>query len=91
MSGLPREAPCRPYRMENFCPRTTKEMFARIRNMSLSSWPGHTPSYSNLGITVLARILERQIGGNVTFEEWIVENVVKPLNLTDTGFRILEK
>lgn len=91
MSGIQRESPCYPPNKQNYCPYTNKEMFERVNNTTLLLPPNQSPMYSNLGIALLGHILERQLENNQTYEEWIIENVVKPLNMTNTGFDIFNR
>lgn len=92
MSGLPREAPCVPYKKKphmNMCPHSTSKMLERIKNVSLIQPPGKRPSYSNMGIALLGRILERRT--NQTLEEWIEKNILRPLGMENTGFDIMNR
>ena len=89
MSGLPREAPCLNYTMTDFCPISDEEMYRRVRNITLSTHPGHIPAYSNLAFGILGSVLERL--KNTTSSQWIMDNIIKPLNMTETGFDILER
>lgn len=66
-------------------------MFRRINNTVLVLPPDQAPSYSNLGISILGRILEKQLKNNQTYEDWVVQNILKPLNMTNTGFDVLNK
>lgn len=87
MSGLPREAPCF-YTCVN---ATTFNQLAALRNRSLALPPGTMPSYSNLGYALLGRLLSENLLENQTFEEWVIERILKPLNMTDSGFNITQK
>lgn len=89
MSGLPREAPCLNYTLDNFCPVSNEEMFSRVRNFSLRAFPGQVPAYSNLGFGILGSVLEGIV--NTSFTEWTMENIAKPLGLNDSGFDILAR
>lgn len=84
MSGLPREAPC------FFICRndTSEEQLQLLKNRSLILPPGSMPSYSNLGYALLGRLLSENLLQNQTFETWVKENILKPLNMTRTGFEI---
>ena len=84
MSGLPREAPC-----FFFCNVTTEHQLMLLRNRSLVVPPWTVPSYSNLGYALLGRLLPERLL-QTTFERWVEENILKPLNMTETGFRITE-
>jgi len=87
MSGLPREAPCF-YTCVN---ATTSNQLAALRNRSLVLPPGTMPSYSNLGYALLGRLLSENLLENQTFEEWVIERILKPLKMTDSGFNITQK
>ena len=89
MSGLPREAPCLNYTLKNFCPISNEEMYDRVRNISLSAFPGQVPAYSNLGFGILGSVLEGIV--NTTFAEWATKNIVRPLGMNDSGFDILAR
>ncbi|XP_066930218.1 beta-lactamase-like protein 1 isoform X2 [Clytia hemisphaerica] len=89
MSGLPREAPCLNFTITNFCPISDEEMYKRVRNITLSTHPGHIPAYSNLAFGILGSVLERL--KNTTSSQWIMDNIINPLNMTETGFDILER
>ena len=82
MSGLPREAPC----LYN-CSTTSAEQLALLRNRTLVLPPWTMPSYSNLGYALLGRLLTENLL-NQTFEDWTKDNILKPLGMFNTGFKI---
>lgn len=84
MSGLPGEAPCF-YICENV---TSADQLQQLKNRSLVMAPGTMPSYSNLGYALLGRLLTENLLQNQTFESWVLERILKPLNMTNTGFKI---
>ena len=84
MSGLPREAPCF-YICENI---TSADQLQQLKNRSLVMAPGTMPSYSNLGYALLGRLLTENLLRNETYESWVRERILKPLNMTNTGFEI---
>lgn len=86
MSGLPREAPCF-YICENV---TSADQLQQLKNRSLVMPPGTMPSYSNLGYGLLGRLLTENLLRNQTFESWVSERILKPMNMTNTGFEITE-
>ena len=86
MSGLPREAPCF-YICENV---TSADQLEQLKNRSLVMAPRTMPSYSNLGYALLGRLLTENVLQNQTFESWIHERILKPLNMTNTGFEITD-
>jgi len=87
MSGLPREAPCF-YICENV---TSADQLQQLKSRSLVMAPGTMPSYSNLGYALLGRLLTENLLRNQTFESWVREKILKPLNMTKTGFNITEE
>lgn len=54
----------------------------------LSSAPGTEHSYSNLGYSVLAAVVERVSGGS--YEEFLAENLFAPAGMTQTGYVLPE-
>lgn len=83
MSGLPREAPC-IYLCEGT--NSTEQLkLLRNRSLILPSWT--MPSYSNLGYALLGRLLTERLL-NTTFETWIQEEILGPLEMKNTGFQI---
>ena len=87
MSGLPREAPCF-YICENV---TSADQLQQLKNRSLVMAPGTMPSYSNLGYALLGRLLTENLLRNQTFESWVRKRILKPLNMTNTGFQVTEE
>ena len=83
MSGLPREAPC-IYHCEGT--NSTKQLSLLI-NRSLILAPWTMPSYSNLGYALLGRLLTERVL-NTTFERWIQDEILVPLEMNNTGFQI---
>jgi CubicO group peptidase (beta-lactamase class C family) len=92
MSGLPREAPCaEPAAAEeqlNICPVTTEQILLRLRNESLMFPTWTVPSYSNLGFGLLGRCLVEHTFPGMTYEDYVIKNILQPLQLTNTGFTI---
>ena len=83
MSGWPREAPC-IYHCEG---TSSTEQLKLLRNRSLVLPPWKMPSYSNLGYALLGRLLTETVL-NTTFETWIQEEILGPLEMKNTGFEI---
>jgi CubicO group peptidase (beta-lactamase class C family) len=54
----------------------------------LRSAPGTEHSYSNLGYSVLAAVVERVSGGS--YEEFLAENLFAPAGMTQTGYVLPE-
>lgn len=83
MSGLPREAPCVYH-----CTQTNSTVQLKLlRNRYLVIEPWTTPSYSNLGYALLGRLLTENLL-NKTFECWVKEEILDPLEMFSTGFEI---
>lgn len=81
MAGLPREAPC----LILNCTVTTEEMLQRLRTSHLKLPPNITPYYSNLGFSLLGRLIaERVLGGN--FEDLVQQLILDPLQMKNTSF-----
>src|SRR5690554_1207471 len=57
---------------------------SRILSMPLVAKPGEKIAYSNAGYTLLAAIVEKTSGQ--PFQEYIHDNLLTPLNLSNTGF-----
>lgn len=87
MSGLPREAPCF-YVCANV---TSQQVIKQLANRSLVMTPGVMPSYSNLGYSLLGRLLTEKLLKNQTFESWVIGRILRPLNMTNTGFDVTEQ
>lgn len=83
MSGLPREAPC----MYSCKETNSNEQLALLVNRTVVLPPWNTPSYSNLGYALLGRLLTENLL-NQTFESWTIKNIIKPLEMKNTGFEI---
>ena len=45
--------------------------------------------YSNAGYSVLGRTLERV--AKESYDDWVMENIIKPLGMKNTGFDLLGK
>lgn len=81
MAGLPRSSPCNAVN----CTATIAEQLALLRNYTLISPPGTSPSYSNAGFAFLGRFLEPLAGA--TWEEYLSSEVLKPLGMASTSFQ----
>ena len=81
-SGLPREA-AYPYWTGPDFPFPSKEQIDSKLSEQETLYPASTYfQYSNLGLTLLGEIVE-EISG-VPFDDYVHENILKPLGLTDT-------
>ena len=52
----------------------------------LSFQPGAREQYSNTGYALLAAVIEKVTGG--TYDEYVRDNILKPVGITNTGFLI---
>ncbi|EDO31511.1 predicted protein, partial [Nematostella vectensis] len=86
MSGLPREAPC----VYSCSGTNSTEQLKILKRRNLVVKPWTQPSYSNLGYALLGRLLTENLL-NITFEAWVEEEVLKPLGMANTGFKITDK
>lgn len=65
--------------------RTTREQgIAKALASPLLFAPGQRESYSNVGFSLLASIIEKVSGK--TYEEYVAQNIFRPLNMTETGY-----
>lgn len=88
-SGLPREA-AYPYWTGPDFPFPTKEQIDSKLSEQETLYPASTYfQYSNLGFTLLGEIVE-EISG-VTYDEYVQQNILKPLGLTDTRTELPEQ
>ena len=85
MSGLPRETPC-PDTFINGCSLPFSEIYDNLAKMKLIYPPGTWPQYSNLGVAVLGRALEK-IGGDL-WENMLEKMILKPLQMDSTGNKV---
>ena len=83
LAGLPREAPCDAPLV---CNISNEDMIDRLSSVPLIRKPNTYPSYSNLGYALLGRELTAYAAPNLTFEEWVQENILGPLGMKNTGF-----
>lgn len=78
-SGLQREMPCynaNPYSC------TEEEILANLAESYLLYRPNSMPHYSNLGVSILGRTLEKAVG--VQYEDYVIGNICKPLSMNAT-------
>jgi len=80
-SGLPREVPCDWFKY-SIC--TEKEILANLTNTYVLYPPYYRAHYSNLGIALLGRTLEKAAG--VPYERYVEQNILQPLGMTRSGF-----
>ena len=88
-SGLPREA-AYPYWTGPDFPFPSKAQIDSKLSEQETLYPASTYfQYSNLGLTLLGEIVE-EISG-VPFDDYVYENILKPLGLTDTRTELPEQ
>lgn len=88
-SGLPREA-AYPYWTGPDFPFPTKVQIDSKLSEQETLYPASTYyQYSNLGLTLLGEIVE-EISG-VPYDEYVQQNILKPLGLTDTRTELPEQ
>ncbi|MEZ4671874.1 MAG: serine hydrolase domain-containing protein [Anaerolineae bacterium] len=56
------------------------------QGFSFSNPPGVTYEYSNTGYAILGRVITNVSG--VPYQQYVVENILKPLGMTSSGFNI---
>ncbi|MEQ1585174.1 MAG: serine hydrolase domain-containing protein [Cyclobacteriaceae bacterium] len=73
-------------------PRTTDELLRNFGSARLVNKPGEVFDYNNADYIVLGKVIEKIY--SKTFEQVLVENILNPLNMTNSGLiyqdRILE-
>ena len=84
MGGIPRESPCLNMFAVGCDEVSESTILARVANYSLIYPPGFIPSYSNLGIAMIARALEKMTAEG-KWEDWLQAHVLDPLGMTNTG------
>jgi len=84
MAGLYDSIPC------NLIPVncTGELIYERLKIQGLIVPPNYRPSYSNLGFAILGRSLQNLLPNNQSYEEWVVENLLLPLEMDSSGFKI---
>lgn len=83
MSGLPREAPC----IYHCSDTNTSEQIHLLQARSLVKAPWSQPTYSNLAYALIGRVLSERVL-NQTYESWVINNILKPLGMENTGFNL---
>lgn len=68
----------------DFEPVGREEFLRRLFAAPLIDKPGADEHYSNAGFSLLAALIERLT--HVSYDEYVRDNIVKPLGLTNTGF-----
>ncbi|CAM6099875.1 unnamed protein product [Calypogeia fissa] len=71
------------------CTDDETEILKQISRMQLISPPwSQFPAYSNLGIALLGRAWEKATVPRVSWEEFVVENILKPLGMSKSGVNV---
>lgn len=87
-SGLPREAAYPYWTGPDFPFPTKEEVDAKLSEQKTLYPASKYFQYSNLGLTLLGEIVEEVSG--VSFDEYVQQNILKPLGLTDTRTELPE-
>lgn len=83
-SGIPSFTSFPDYRSTEATPTTPEQLVARFRDKPLNFQPGEKWEYSNSGYVLLGYLLEKVSGES--YEDFVQENVFKPLGMTDSGY-----
>lgn len=92
-SGLPR-LPANLFQQKDFdtlnpYKNYTDEMFMEdLRNQIIETLPGQQSSYSNYGMAVLGKVLEK--ANKKKYEELVIEKIFAPLGMTHSSMRQVE-
>jgi len=90
LSGLPKTFPyvanstCTPYS----CNITNDMAIQLLNGTSLLFAPLVRPSYSDLAYSLLGRFLPASINASISYEQYIINNFLTPINLVDTVFTL---
>jgi CubicO group peptidase (beta-lactamase class C family) len=83
-SGIPNFTAFPDYRTVKRSPATTEENYLRFRDKKLDFEPGEKFAYSNSNYLLLGHLLEKVAGQS--YEGFLQQNVLVPLELKDTGY-----
>lgn len=70
--------------IDDFTHIETDKFFTRVMKMELLSKPGETYHYSNVGYSLLARIIE--LSANQSYETFLQERLFQPADMQHTGY-----
>lgn len=88
LAGLPRETPC----LFLDCAVTTKEILQRLKSSHLKLPPNTTPYYSNLGFTLLGRLIaDKVFATGESYEALVHRLILEPLGMKNTSFILPSK
>ncbi len=87
-SGIPREADYPYWTGPDFPFPSTEQVKAKLDNQKTLYAPSTYFQYSNLGMTLLGEIVAEVSG--MSYQQYVEENILKPLQLTDTRPKLPE-
>ncbi len=82
-SGVPELLQFDKFNEIKYTPTTMDELISVFKDQPLDFEPGEKFSYSNSGYVLLAAIIEKASG--VSYEEFLTDNIFKPLGMQNTG------
>lgn len=82
-SGIPNITAMDEFGIWKYLPTTRDELIGRFADKSLDFDPGEKWAYSNSNYLVLTAIVEEMSGKS--YEEFLTENIFKPLGMANTG------
>jgi CubicO group peptidase (beta-lactamase class C family) len=83
-SGIPDISSLETFQELKNTPTTSKQTASLIKNFDLVFGPGSKHEYSSSNYLLLSYIIELVSG--ITYEEYIHQNILKPLNMNDSFF-----
>jgi CubicO group peptidase (beta-lactamase class C family) len=83
-SGIPSYTDMPDLMLQKSLPTTVDELLAIFKDKPLEFEPGEKYKYSNSGYVVLGAIIEAMSGKS--YEDHIRENILEPLNMTNSGY-----
>jgi CubicO group peptidase (beta-lactamase class C family) len=83
-AGIPNFTSLADYSTIKLSARSAESAYTAIKDRALEFGPGEKFSYSNSGYVVLGAVIEKVSGQS--YENFIVENIFKPLGMNDSGY-----
>lgn len=83
-SGIPSFTNVPDFRNLRFKDMTPAESVALVKDKPLNAKPGEKFEYSNTNYVLLGIVIEKV--SSKSYEKFLTDNIVKPLNLKDTGY-----